>query len=474
MTLELRGHDERYAIEQLQLALFPQEEDIESVSSLSRSEQYLSACARITLRGKTARAQRRIRVQNATPGEIRYLLQSAYYRAAVQLRPRPDWGSLSGVRPTKLSTRALLAGQTAAQAKRLLETRYDVHPERAELCVECSDATVRAATRLRENDISVYIGIPFCPTRCSYCSFVSTGMEKTAAMLPPYLDALEREIAHTGRLLRESGKTLRTLYIGGGTPSTLSAAQMRRLQAAISTHFDCSELIEYTVECGRPDTLDPEKLRTVFEGGATRTSINPQSMNDSVLAAIGRRHSSAQTVTAYQEARRAGFGAINMDLIAGLPGDTPETFLRSLQQVLALAPENITVHTIALKKGAELFYSGTELADDDAMRQMLDGANCALRAAGYAPYYLYRQKYMAGSYENVGWCIPGTECLYNIYMMEELHSVIALGGGGMTKINLPDGTLERFHAPKYPQQYIDRIEDILSQKNDAFVLLNRK
>ena len=345
-----------------------------------------------------------------------------------------------------------------------------VAPARSRLAAECSLATVEAAERLRPQDVSVYIGIPFCPTRCVYCSFVSQTTGRQGALLEPYLEALEREIAHTGALLRASGKTVRTLYIGGGTPTTLSTGQLCRLMQAIAAHFDLSSLIEYTVEGGRPDTLDRAKLDAIFQNGCGRVSINPQTMNDAVLRRIGRCHTAQQTRTAYMDAAAAGL-SINMDLIAGLPLDTPESFADSLAQVLALAPDNITVHTLALKKGADLYFSREELPTAEAVRAMLDGAEHALREHGYRPYYLYRQKYMSGSFENIGWTKPGSACLYNIYMMEELHSSLSLGGGGMTKINLPDGRLERFHNPKFPQQYIARIDDVLSQKDAAFALL---
>ena len=401
----------------------------------------------------------------------RRLLQNTYYEAAMCLREPPAWGSLSGVRPTKLTTRALLEGKTPAEAEKLLRTRYHVSPERSRLCVEASEATVRAAQLLRPQDVSVYVGIPFCPTRCAYCSFVSSSIERFSGLLEPYLDALIREIAHTGDLLRASGRTVRTLYIGGGTPTTLSAAQLRRLMEALRTHIDLTELVEYTVEGGRPDTLDAEKLETIASMGCGRMSINPQTMNDAVLARVGRRHTAAQTAAAYEAARAAGYDAVNMDLIAGLPGDDPKSFADSLRQVLALAPENVTVHTLALKKGADLYAERMELPSADDVAQMLAGAEASLRAAGYTPYYLYRQKYMSGSFENIGWCRPGTAGLYNIYMMEEMHSIVSLGGGAMTKINLPDGRLERFHNPKFPQQYLERIDDVLAQKDAAFRLL---
>ncbi len=483
MKLLLRGHDDRYAVEQLQLALFPDEpmEPVDApfsgdgaVSALHVGKTWLTATAELTLHGKTVRASRRLRVDRADVPSRRRLLQNAYYDAAMQLRDPPEWGSLSGVRPTKLTTRCLLSGGTAADADRLLRERYHVSPARRRLCVEASLATAEAVKRLEPNDVSVYIGIPFCPTRCIYCSFVSASTEKTAGLLPQYLDALIRELETVGRLLAASGRRVRTLYIGGGTPTTLSTPQLRRLMDAIRTHFDLSGLIEYTVEGGRPDTLDDEKLRAIRAGGCDRMSINPQTMNDAVLRAVGRRHTAAQTVEAFEAARRAGFDGINMDLIAGLPGDTPESFAASLDAVLALAPSNVTVHTLALKRGAELAMRQLTLPSAEDVRQMLQYAERALRERGYAPYYLYRQKYMSGSFENVGWCKPGYAGLYNIYMMEELHSILSLGGGAMTKINLPDGTLERFHNPKFPQQYLARLDDVLAQKAQAFALLNRK
>lgn len=483
MKLLLRGHDDRYAVEQLQLALFPDEpmEPVDApfsgdgaVSALHVGKTWLTATAELTLHGKTARASRRLRADRADVPSRRRLLQNAYYDAAMQLRDPPEWGSLSGVRPTKLTTRCLLGGGTAKDADRLLRERYHVSPARRRLCVEASLATAEAVKRLEPNDVSVYIGIPFCPTRCIYCSFVSASTEKTAGLLPQYLDALLRELETVGRLLAASGRRVRTLYIGGGTPTTLSTPQLRRLMDAIRTHFDLSGLIEYTVEGGRPDTLDDKKLRAIRAGGCDRMSINPQTMNDAVLRAVGRRHTAAQTVEAFEAARRVGFDGINMDLIAGLPGDTPESFAASLDAVLALAPSNVTVHTLALKRGAELAMRQLTLPSAEDVRQMLQYAERALRERGYAPYYLYRQKYMSGSFENVGWCKPGYAGLYNIYMMEELHSILSLGGGAMTKINLPDGTLERFHNPKFPQQYLARLDDVLAQKAQAFALLNRK
>ena len=245
----------------------------------------------------------------------------------------------------------------------------------------------------------------------------------------------------------------------------------RQLLDTIHASFDLSRCLEFTVEGGRPDTLTAEKLRTIRSHGADRMSINPQTMEDPVLRACGRPHTAADVVRAYQQAVDAGFTAINMDLIAGLPQDSLEGFQRSLDTVMSLHPANITVHTLALKKGADLFEKKVELPSQEAVSEMVDYANAQLVGEEYKPYYLYRQKYMSGSFENVGWSRDGLDCLYNIYMMEELHTILSLGGGGMNKVNLPDGRLQRFHNPKFPEQYIELIDSVLRQKEELFCLL---
>ncbi len=484
MKLYLKGHTERYPVEQLQMQLFgdrptqfvetPFSGEDGAVSSLHDGKIYRTATAKITLDGKTATAARRIPLTKADVRLTRRILQQSYYLAAVQLLPEaPPWGALSGVRPTKLATKVLLEGGREQDADRMLRDVYFVTPERRRLCLDASRHTLEAAQLLAPDDLSLYIGIPFCPTRCAYCSFVSESVERFGEFLPPFLDCLIREIEYTGALLKRSGWHIRSLYIGGGTPTTLSTPQMTRLLDAIGTHFDLSRSLEFTVEGGRPDTLDPAKLRAICAGGATRISINPQAMSDSVLRAIGRRHTAAETVEAFQMAREAGFDDINMDLIAGLPGDTPASFSETVRQVLALEPSNVTVHTLALKKGADLFQRRVTLPTREDVAQMLDASGRQLRAAAFEPYYLYRQKYMSGSFENVGWCRAGYTGYYNIYMMEELHSILSLGGGGMNKINLPAGALERFHNPKYPQDYIQRIDTVLRQKDEIFALLEK-
>ena len=482
MKLRLVGHEDRYAVEQLQLALFPLEpmEPVEdvfdgdgAVSILHRGEEWLTASTTITKNGVSNTAQKWLKISEETVRLRRRILQQSYYLAALPLLPKvPAWGALSGVRPTKLTTKHLLEGGSEESAAKLMEDTYFVTPQRAKLAVDCSKATVHAASLLEENDISLYIGIPFCPTRCAYCSFVSRTIGKRTELMEPYLEALHQELRHTASLMASSGKRVRTIYIGGGTPTTLTTPQMERLLNVITESFDLSRCIEFTVEGGRPDTLDQEKLSAIARCGADRMSINPQTMVDSVLRACGRRHNATDIRESYAQAVNAGYKAINMDLIAGLPTDDFAGFKSSLDQVIELEPANITVHTLAIKKGADLYEKREGLSPDDEVARMVDYAEDALRGAGYVPYYLYRQKYMSGSFENVGWCRPGSACLYNIYMMEELHTIVSVGAGGMNKVNFSDGTLKRYHNPKFPEQYIEMIDDVLKQKNELFFLMS--
>ena len=471
MKLTLHGHDDLYAVEQLCITLFGAQAEGSAVSKLHRGKVWLTAVTTVEQNDKTAKGIRRMRSSEETVQLRRRILQQSLYLAAIELLPRvPAWGALAGVRPTKISTKHLLAGGTEKTADRLLRDVYFVTQPRRELAIDCSKSTVAAINRLEDRDISLYVGIPFCPTRCAYCSFVSRSIGKRTELLDPYLQALYKELELTGKLLKNTGKRVRAVYIGGGTPTTLSSSQMAHLLDQLYETADLSDCLEFTVEGGRPDTLDADKLKTIRAHGADRMSINPQSMVDSVLRASGRPHKAEDILRSYGQAEEAGFTAINMDLIAGLPADNYEGFCHSLDTVAALNPANITVHTLALKKGADLFEQKVALPSGEEVSRMVDYANEKLRRLGYKPYYLYRQKYMSGSFENVGWSRDGLDCLYNIYMMEEVHTVLSIGGG-MNKVNLPGGRVERFHNPKFPEQYIEQIDNVLKQKEELFALL---
>lgn len=473
MKLQLIGHDERYVVEQSLMALFPGElpeyapiapEDTDwAVITLEQTAERGHVRVELTCRGKTARTCVAFTPEGTDfdrEGQRRHAIGRCFFLAAREvLGSAPPWGMLTGVRPDKPVTWALAAGKTALQALQMMEEEYFVSPDRAALAVETGGVALRAARDLGKQDIAVYVGIPFCPTRCAYCSFVSQSVERSFALVPPYVDALVEEIRSGGKMVRETGLRVRSFYMGGGTPTTLSAEQMDRVLTAFEEAFDRSHCDEITVEAGRPDTITAEKLAVLKAHGVTRVSVNPQTMEDHVLRAIGRRHTAADIEAAMELVAGYGFPHVNMDLIAGLPADTPQGFRRSLDRCLAFGTDNVTVHTLALKKGSRILLEGLPIPGPEDVAAMLDYAAPALRKAGYSPYYLYRQKYMSGSFENTGWCRPGAECWYNVQIMSELCSILSFGAGGSTKMVEP-GTnhIERVFNLKYPKEYTERPE----------------
>ena len=476
MKLTLTGHSYKYAVEQIMTVLFPgekpdygqwdrREENCAAVE-LSEGLVWVTATTRLNRNGTRAigvsRALRSALETNelARDRVCQRILKLSFFKAAVTLTGEiPPWGALTGIRPARMLTRMMDQGMGEKEALAALCAEYFVSPDRAKLCLSTARASRKAQAALREDEFSLYVGIPFCPTRCAYCSFVSASVEKTFAMIGPYLDALCREIALMGSAAAELGLKVKSLYIGGGTPTTLSPAQLQTLLRALAQHFDLSRLCEYTVEAGRPDTVTAEKLAVLAENGVTRVSINPQTMEEAVLEAIGRRHSAADVYQAMELAKASGIPHINMDLIAGLPTDTPEGFSRTLDKCLALAPDNLTVHTLALKKGSRILLDGLPVPGAAEVGQMLDYSAAHLSQAGYTPYYLYRQKYMSGNFENVGWSKPGAEGLYNIYIMEELHSILSVGAGGSTKLVDPrTGHIVRHFNCKYAKEYLEKPE----------------
>ena len=399
-------------------------------------------------------------------------VKQSFYRAAVRMRggQKPVWGALSGIRPALLLRRLMDEGSPSdAAACRRFMTLYDVSPERAALTLDAARAARKAEATLAPADVCLYLGVPFCPTRCAYCSFVSQSVEKSMALIPDFVTAVQRDIRATAAAAKENGLRPVAVFFGGGTPTTLSPAQLDAVIGAMEDSFDLSALREFTVEAGRPDTITREKLETLRAHGVTRVSVNPQTMSDRVLEAIGRRHTAADVLRALETVRAVGGFQVNMDLIAGLPSDDAAGFEKTLETVLSLGAENVTVHTLALKKGARILLEGTRIPDGAEVGRMLDAAAKALRSADYSPYYLYRQKFMSGGFENVGWCRPGTENLYNICIMEELCSILSMGAGASTKLTAGDGRLERVFAPKYAKEYIDGIDAVVSGKQKITV-----
>ena len=365
------------------------------------------------------------------------------------------WGALTGIRPTKRA----YAEQAAGRRFEPLFEKFGVSRENIALVRAVLDAQQGIYAR-EEGAADLYIGIPFCPSKCDYCSFITADISRTGQYVEGYLSALEKEIAACRGLFRR----LKSIYIGGGTPLVLETPQLRRVLDAAAPF---AEGQEYTVEAGRPDVFTEEKLRLLKDYGVTRICVNPQTFSDETLARIGRRHTAADIYRAFDMARRFSFD-INCDLIAGLPGERAEEFCSGLDKAVALAPENITVHTLCLKKGAKLKEEESRLAGD-GIGEMISYSRSALSAAGYVPYYLYRQKYMADNRENTGWTKPGRACVYNIDVMEEITDNIACGANAVgKKLFAGEGRIERIGSPKDIPTYIAKIEGILAEKRKLY------
>ena len=384
------------------------------------------------------------------------------------------WGLITGVRPVKL-LRRLTREMGSEEALAYFRDKLLVCDEKRELCRTTLAAEDKLLALSTPKSFSLYISIPFCPTRCDYCSFVSQTVVQAKKLIPLYVEQLCKEIAYTGELSRRLGLRLETVYFGGGTPTTLSAEQLTALFRAVEQSFDLSTVREYTVEAGRPDTVTPEKMAAIRAAGVGRVSINPQTLQPPVLAGIGRKHTVEQFYEAFEMARKAGFENINTDLIAGLPGDTFDGFSDTLDKILTLAPESITVHTLSMKRASNIMLQHRPdfNVEDDAVRMVRLSAR-QLPPNGYAPYYLYRQSRTVGNQENVGWSKPGCEGLYNVYIMDETHTILGCGAGAVSKLKQP-GTdyLERIFNYKFPYEYNTGLDEMLKRKETVPAFYDR-
>ena len=377
------------------------------------------------------------------------------------------WGILTGVRPVKL-LRRLAEESNEEQAVKKFEKDFFVSNEKIALSRETEHNERKMLELSKPESVSLYVGIPFCPSRCSYCSFVMASIERAEKLIEPYTKLLCEEIKQTAEIANKLGLRLETVYFGGGTPTTLSAEQLDTVLGTVNKSFDMSTCREFTVEAGRPDTIDIAKLFALKENKIDRISINPQTVNDEVLKTIGRKHTAQQFFDVFELARKCGFDNINTDLIAGLPTDTPESFKNSLDSIVRLNAECITVHTLCMKRASRLTTEGVTLDLQQARdaREMLAYTQNILGQNEYIPYYMYRQSRMVGNLENVGWSKRGFESLYNVYVMDETHTILACGSGGVTKLkrNNPD-YLERIFNFKYPYEYIDRFDELIQRKS---------
>lgn len=379
----------------------------------------------------------------------------------------PLWGILTGVRPIKLFRR-LRETMGEEGAKEYFKQKLLVSEEKTALSTLTERNERLILNTSTPDSFSLYVSIPFCPSRCSYCSFVSQSVEKSFKLIEPYVELLCREIEYTGQIARNLGLRLQTVYIGGGTPTALSPMQLDMVMSTINRSFDMTNCREYTVEAGRPDTVTQEKLKVIKQNGADRISINPQTLNDEILKAIGRRHTSEEFFAAYDIAVKSGFDHINTDLIAGLSGESADSFASTLNKIVELDPKSITVHTLSMKRSSNLTQQGAELLrrDFETAEQMHRFCSELLPKNGYEPYYLYRQSRMVGNLENVGWSKKGSEGLYNVFIMDETHSILGCGAGATTKLRQPNGSyIERIFNYKYSYEYLKGFDEMLKRKD---------
>ena len=398
-----------------------------------------------------------------------YLHRRLYGIFAKETGKELPWGTLTGIRPTKQALERLLLGEEKESIAKYFKTEYLCSDEKTGLCIQVAEKEQKLLYGIEDKDsYSVYIGIPFCPSICLYCSFSSYSLKQYEAFVEPYLNALFQEIEYAGTCFPE--KKLVSIYIGGGTPTTLTADQLRRMLRKVKETFDFTHLREWTVEAGRPDSITRDKLVVLKEEGVTRISINPQSMQQKTLDLIGRKHTTEQIKEAFRLARECGHDNINMDLIIGLTGETAEDVRGTLEEIEKLDPDSLTVHTLAVKRAARLnaeMDRYRELRSREAV-EMMAACQKYTKEHGYEPYYLYRQKNMAENLENIGYARPGKEGLYNVLIMEEKQTIVALGAGASTKAVYPDGRIERCENVKDVNNYIARIDEMIERKRSFF------
>ena len=376
----------------------------------------------------------------------------------------PPWGILTGIRPAKIAGSLLASGRGILKTKKILRDEYLLNPQKASLATSVANAERKITKKVTKNSCSLYISIPFCPTRCAYCSFVSYTTPRLLSMIGDYLDALIIDLEETFETIKKLNMSISTIYIGGGTPTTLSSDQLERLFKVINQHVSTNTLAEFTLEAGRPDTITEDKLSVAKKYGVTRISVNPQTLNDDILREIGRRHTTDDFYNAYNLAIKSGIKDINVDLIAGLPGDDFMNFSETIDSVIDLAPTNITVHTFCVKKASDALRNNSDvysLSGGDAAK-CISYSQLKTKFAGYKPYYMYRQKNTVGNLENVGFSLEGHEGIYNIYMMEEIQTIFAVGAGAVTKLvkhrtvkdKENETIIKRLFKPKYPYEYL--------------------
>ena len=488
MILHLTGEINRYYVQTLCMVFFPgakfseNEEATPDTPTVSLSVSDVPpngkhAHAIMSYRGKTTEAEETVFPdENISGDRVAKVAEgrAVFGAGRAMFGHIPPWGILTGVRPSKVASELLYTGRGILKSRKILRDEYFLNPQKANLAVSVASTEMKLCKNLASDLCSVYISIPFCPSRCAYCSFVSYTSGKLLSLIPEYLKTLSDDVARMFATIRELGKRVATVYIGGGTPTTLSSEQLRYLLSEITAQVDPSSLMEFTLEAGRPDTITAEKLAIAREYGVTRISVNPQILSDEILESIGRRHTVDDFFRAYEIAARSGIKDINVDLIAGLPNDNFANFAYSVDKIIELAPTNITVHTFCVKKASDVLRENSgvySLSGGDAAK-CVSYSQLKTKFAGYRPYYMYRQKNTVGNLENVGYAREGSEGMYNIFMMEELHSIFAVGAGAVTKLvdyrRPGDGRsrIVRLFTPKYPYEYLEQAQKFSEEERE--------
>lgn len=475
MNLYVINHSFAYELENLTRAFFPNEKicTLRDNSSVDTPFVYTEVCdhilkVKVSVDGKEAEET----AQAHENDDKELILATLLYTCLSEICHRTlPWGLLTGVRPIKLMRRLSELYGGIEEAQRYLSGTLLVSDEKLKLAA-VTEANERKILELsRKDSFSLYISIPFCPTRCNYCSFVSQSVEKAKHLISPYVDILLEEIRQTAQIAADLKLRLETVYIGGGTPTTLSADDLGRVISTIRQSFDMSYVREFTVEAGRPDTITEEKLRAVISSGCDRLSINPQTLNDKVLEVIGRKHTTEEFYSAFNLARKLGFKHINTDLIAGLDTDTVESFKSTIDGIVALNPESVTIHTLSMKRSSFITAENKLITENSntSVSDMLSYGYKCLESEKYRPYYMYRQSKMLGNLENTGWAKEGFDGLYNVYIMDETHTILACGAGAVSKMKaFGSEHLERIFNFKYPYEYIDRYDELKLRKQAVY------
>lgn len=484
MPVVLIGNSFKYEIESICKLFFHTERFVFSeniadavgegfiIAEVDSSGDEMNLKATVRLSGDTEYAEKTLPADTVKSVVEHELCRLIYHILCRKTGITPPWGLMTGIRPVKKVTELMAKGMSRSEIEKNLTERFELSPDKFKIAYETAVNQAPIVEQIDRSAASLYVSIPFCPTRCSYCSFVSHSMSSAVKLMPDYIKALCRELEIIGNIVRQEGTKIDTVYFGGGTPTSIAAEDIRTVMEAVAKNFDLDSIREYSFEAGRPDTITEEKLCVIKELGADRISVNPQTLNDDVLKVIGRKHSGDDALRAFELARKLGFDNINTDLIAGLPTESAESFRNTLDRITELSPESITVHTLTVKRSADLFRSGNFNMTNPAT-EMVDYSIEKLLSLGYLPYYMYRQKNTVDNLENIGYAKKGYESQYNIFIMDETQTILGAGCAASTKLVYPDGLINRIHNYKFPYEYINRFGELMEKKKEIAQCLRK-